>query len=129
MLDEGRIVFDGTKTQPTIEGPKLYKRNGYYYIFAPADGVKHGWQTVLRSRNIYGPYGRVVHLQPLTWLEDDWCIIGIDQNGDGIGEPVLEYEKPSTSIGLMKKEDGIWLVQLLGEISENVVEKLWERKK
>lgn len=68
-------------------------------------------------------------MQPLTWLEDDWCIIGIDQNGDGIGEPVLEYEKPSTSIGLMKKEDGIWLVQLLGEISENVVEKLWERKK
>ena len=43
-------------TQPTIEGPKLYKRNGYYYIFAPAGGVKPGWQTVLRSKNIYGPW-------------------------------------------------------------------------
>ena len=41
---------------PTIEGPKLYKRNGYYYIFAPAGGVKPGWQTVLRSKNIYGPW-------------------------------------------------------------------------
>ena len=34
----------------------MYKRNGYYYIFAPAGGVKPGWQTVLRSKNIYGPY-------------------------------------------------------------------------
>lgn len=56
LLDEGRHVFDGHRTQPTIEGPKLYKRNGYYYIFAPAGGVKHGWQTVLRSKSIWGPY-------------------------------------------------------------------------
>lgn len=57
LIDEGRHVFDGNaNNQITIEGPKLYKRNGYYYIFAPAGGVKTGWQTVLRSRNIYGPY-------------------------------------------------------------------------
>lgn len=56
VLDDGRFIYDGHATQPTIEGPKLYKRNGYYYIFAPAGGVKTGWQAVLRSRNIYGPY-------------------------------------------------------------------------
>lgn len=56
VLDDGQFIYDGHETQPTIEGPKLYKRNGYYYIFAPAGGVKTGWQTVLRSRNIYGPY-------------------------------------------------------------------------
>lgn len=56
VLDDGRFIYDGHATQPTIEGPKLYKRNGYYYIFAPAGGVKPGWQTVLRSRDIYGPY-------------------------------------------------------------------------
>lgn len=56
VLDDGQFVYDGHATQPTIEGPKLYKRNGYYYIFAPAGGVKPGWQTVLRSKNIYGPY-------------------------------------------------------------------------
>ncbi|MCF8359388.1 MAG: glycoside hydrolase 43 family protein [Prolixibacteraceae bacterium] len=50
------LVFDGHENHRTIEGPKLYKRNGYYYIFAPAGGVKPGWQTVLRSKNIYGPY-------------------------------------------------------------------------
>jgi len=56
LLDEGRMVFDGHAHHPTIEGPKLYKRGGYYYIFAPAGGVTTGWQTVLRSKNIYGPY-------------------------------------------------------------------------
>ena len=51
------IVFDGNGTEyRTCEGPKFYKRNGWYYIFAPAGGVKPGWQTVLRSRNIFGPY-------------------------------------------------------------------------
>lgn len=50
-------IFDGNlNDQVTIEGPKMYKKNGYYYIFAPAGGVKCGWQTVLRSKNIWGPY-------------------------------------------------------------------------
>ena len=129
------MVFDGHKEHPTIEGPKFYKRNGWYYIFAPAGGVKPGWQVVMRSRSPYGPYecrkvlhqgntdtpgphqggwvedtagdawfmhfvdmyayGRVVHLQPMQWGEDDWCTMGVDQNGDGIGEPVATYRKPA----------------------------------
>lgn len=63
VLDDGHHIFDGSVTQPTIEGPKLYKRNGYYYIFAPAGGVKPGWQTVLRSRNIWGPYEEKIVLR------------------------------------------------------------------
>jgi beta-xylosidase len=54
------LVYDGHQSDPTIEGPKLYKRNGYYYIFAPAGGVSTGWQLVLRSKNIYGPFERKV---------------------------------------------------------------------
>ncbi len=50
------MIFDGHGEHPTIEGPKFYKRNGWYYIFAPAGGVKTGWQVVLRSRSPYGPY-------------------------------------------------------------------------
>jgi len=50
------LIIDGHEDEPTIEGPKLYKYKGYYYIFAPAGGVATGWQTVLRSKNIYGPY-------------------------------------------------------------------------
>lgn len=132
-IGDGVMVFDGHGAHPTVEGPKFYKRNGYYYIFAPAGGVSTGWQLVLRSRNIFGPYeerivmaqgntkingphqgawidtktgedwfihfqdkeayGRIVHLQPMSW-KNDWPVIGIDKDGDGIGEPVLTYKKP-----------------------------------
>jgi len=130
----GRIVYDGHELDPTIEGPKVYKRNGYYYLFAPAGGVSTGWQLILRSKNIYGPYerkvamdqgkstvngphqgawvntqtgedwflhfqdkdayGRVVHLQPMKWI-NNWPVIGIDPDGDGIGQPVMTYKKPN----------------------------------
>lgn len=58
FADDGRTVVEGAEIEgwTTIEGPKLYKRNGYYYIFAPAGGVKQGWQAVFRSKEIYGPY-------------------------------------------------------------------------
>ena len=50
-------IFDGNENdQVTIEGPKMYKRNGWYYVFAPAGGVKTGWQTILRSKSPWGPY-------------------------------------------------------------------------
>ncbi|HWB85696.1 MAG TPA: glycoside hydrolase 43 family protein [Bryobacteraceae bacterium] len=62
LLDDGVIVFDGHAKDPTVEGPKFYKRNGYYYIAAPAGGVPTGWQLVLRSRHVYGPYERRVVL-------------------------------------------------------------------
>jgi beta-xylosidase len=133
ILDDGVVVFVGHFNHPTIEGPKFYKRNGYYYIFAPAGGVKPGWQTVLRSRNVFGPYedrkvleqgasnvngphqgawvdtasgedwflhfqdryayGRIVHLQPMRW-ENDWPVIGVDQDKNGVGEPVEVIRKP-----------------------------------
>ncbi|UQA78007.1 glycoside hydrolase 43 family protein [Sphingobacterium siyangense] len=60
VLDRGTIVYDGHELDPTIEGPKVYKRNGYYYLFAPAGGVSTGWQLILRSKSIYGPYERKV---------------------------------------------------------------------
>ncbi|MES2647454.1 MAG: glycoside hydrolase 43 family protein [Bacteroidota bacterium] len=60
IIDAGKLVYDGHNLDPTIEGPKFYKRNGWYYIFAPAGGVSTGWQLVLRSKNVYGPYERRV---------------------------------------------------------------------
>lgn len=87
-IDAGRLVYDGHGIDPTIEGPKLHKRNGYYYIFAPAGGVATGWQLVLRSKNIYGPYERKVVMDQGTttvngphqgaWIDtktgEDWFI-------------------------------------------------------
>ncbi|GGH17333.1 glycoside hydrolase 43 family protein [Silvibacterium dinghuense] len=62
LLDDGSLVVDGHPSDTTLEGPKLYKHHGYYYIFAPAGGVTAGYQLVLRSRSIYGPYERKVVL-------------------------------------------------------------------
>lgn len=133
-ITQSRIIFDGHEAHQTCEGPKFYKRNGYYYIFHPAGGVATGWQVVLRSKNVYGPYewktvlaqgktnvngphqggwvdtptgedwfmhfqdvgayGRLVHLQPMKWV-NDWPVIGVDKDGDGCGDPVLTYKKPN----------------------------------
>ena len=56
LLDNGVTVYHDVEANPILEGMKFIKRNGWYYIFAPAGGVETGWQTVLRSKNIYGPY-------------------------------------------------------------------------
>src|SRR5579872_562859 len=62
LLDSGAVVYTG----PTAEGTKIFKLNGYYYISIPEGGVSRGWQTVLRSRNIYGPYEKKVVLEKGT---------------------------------------------------------------
>lgn len=136
VISDPVLVFDGNDgVNHTIEGAKFYKRNGYYYIFAPAGGVVSGWQLVLRSKNVYGPYepkivmaqgktdingphqggwidtpygeswflhfqdkgayGRVLHLNPVKWV-NDWPVIGVDEDSDGCGEPVGSYRKPKT---------------------------------
>ena len=142
LLDEGTKVYEG----PVAEGTKFMKRNGWYYLIIPEGGVGQGWQTVLRSRNIYGPYqrrvvleqgstkingphqgalvdapdgswwfyhfqetpvlGRVVHLQPARW-QDDWPLMGIDYDGNGVGEPVAAWKKPipSPSAPLLQTDD------------------------
>ena len=133
ILGEGQLVFHDPERHPTIEGPKFLKKDGWYYILAPAGGVANGWQVALRSKNIYGPYedkivlesgnsavngphqgamidsadgswwfihfqdaglyGRIVHLQPVRWV-NGWPLIGEDRDGNGVGEPVPEWKLP-----------------------------------
>lgn len=99
ILGEGKIVIDGNEIPGyrTIEGPKFYKRNGYYYIFAPGGGVPQGWQSVFRARDIEGPYeARVVMAQGETpingphqggWVStaggEDWFIHFQDRDAYG----------------------------------------------
>jgi len=63
VLDDGKEIVRDPVNLPTLEGPKLYKRHGFYYIFAPFGGVSTGSQVVLRSRSIDGPYEHRVVLQ------------------------------------------------------------------
>ena len=59
LLDDGVTVYTG----PVAEGTKWLKRDGWYYLSIPEGGVEGGWQTVLRSKNIYGPYEKKVVLE------------------------------------------------------------------
>jgi beta-xylosidase len=45
-----------------------------------------------------GAYGRIVHLEPMAW-RDGWPVIGQDDEGDGRGNPVLTYRKPTVASG------------------------------
>jgi beta-xylosidase len=59
LLDSGFTVYTG----PVAEGTKIFKKDSYYYLSIPEGGVSGGWQTVLRSKNIYGPYEKKVVLE------------------------------------------------------------------
>lgn len=51
------IVFDGNGTENrTCEGPKFYKRDGWYWIMCPAGGVPTGFQLAMRAKSPFGPY-------------------------------------------------------------------------
>ena len=59
LLDDGVTVYQG----PVAEGTKIHKWNGYYYLSIPEGGVGGGWQTVLRAKDLYGPYERRIVLE------------------------------------------------------------------
>jgi len=60
-IGQPQLVYDGQVTgDHTIEGPKFYRHDGYYYILAPAGSVSTGWQVALRSKNPFGPYERKI---------------------------------------------------------------------
>lgn len=70
VLDDGMVIVEDRQKLPILEGPKLYKRNGWYYILAPFGGVEKGAQAALRSRSIQGPYeARTVLAQGNTALQ------------------------------------------------------------
>ncbi|MGQ7944660.1 glycoside hydrolase family 43 protein [Flavobacterium sp. WC2509] len=56
LIGNPAMVFDGHNGHTTVEGSKMYKKEGYYWIMAPAGGVKPGWQLAMRSKNVWGPY-------------------------------------------------------------------------
>lgn len=80
-----KFIYDGHFLAPKIEGPKMYKRGDYYYILAPAGGVRAGWQVALRSKSIYGDYEtRIIMMQGSTDVNGphQGALIDLDGSGD-----------------------------------------------
>ncbi|MGY5354592.1 glycoside hydrolase family 43 protein [Wenyingzhuangia sp. IMCC45467] len=76
LLGNPAVVFDGHDGHTTVEGSKMYFLKGYYWIMAPAGGVKPGWQLAMRSKNVWGPYESKVVLH-----QGDSSINGPHQGG------------------------------------------------
>ncbi|MDE6668019.1 MAG: glycoside hydrolase 43 family protein [Clostridia bacterium] len=80
-----KVIYDGRDISPKIEGPKFYKHGDYYYILAPAGGVKTGWQVALRSKTIYGNWEtKIIMVQgdsPVNGPHQG-ALIDLDDNGE-----------------------------------------------
>ena len=51
VTGEEILVFDGNDgINHTVEGGKFYKKDGYYYLLAPAGGVAMGWQIAFARK-------------------------------------------------------------------------------
>lgn len=56
LIGEPKNIFVGT-TRRVTEAPHIYKKDGYYYLFCAEGGTKYDHcETVVRSKNILGPY-------------------------------------------------------------------------
>ncbi|WP_312501063.1 glycoside hydrolase 43 family protein [Lacrimispora sp.] len=84
----------------TVTGPYEYRivmHQGNTEVNGPHQG---GWVTANDGRHWFVHFqdvtelGRITHLQPLCF-HAGWPFIGSEQNGDGIGEPVKEWDLPS----------------------------------
>jgi len=102
---EEKILVNGgtdiSKKPKWIEGPHLYKNNGYYYLMCAEGGTEYGHSEVIfRSKKVDGPY-------------EPWS-----------GNPILTQRtldvnrpKPVTSTGhadLVAAKDGNWYAVFLG---------------
>jgi len=69
LIGEPRMLWRGSSSR-TTEGPALYYKDGWYYLFCAegGTGVRH-CEVVLRSRHIEGPYERGPYEPLITaWL-------------------------------------------------------------
>ena len=158
VISDPVMVFDGNDGKNhTVEGLKLYKRNGILLYFCSGRRCRNrlaigtsleeylwpltnpkivmaqgktningphqgGWVDTNTGESWFvhfqdkGAYGRVIHLNPMTWV-NDWPVIGVDKDKDGCGEPVVTHKKPNVGktypIALLPPEvtnsiPGIW---------------------
>lgn len=105
VVGENKILVNGganfSKKPIWIEGPHLYKKDGYYYLIPAEGGTAEGHsQVVFRSKDIWGPYTPWENNPILTQRDLD-----------------PQRKNPITSTGhaaLVETDNGDWWAVFLG---------------
>jgi xylan 1,4-beta-xylosidase len=102
MIGEVKEIFKANKI--FLEGPHIFKRGKYYYLFTADTGTGEGHgQSIQRSKSIWGPY---------EWFEENSILTSRDN-------PDLLLQK-SGHCDLVETQNGEWYaVHLCGRALEN----------
>jgi xylan 1,4-beta-xylosidase len=81
LIGPRKNIFKGTELD-LVEGPHLYKRNGWYYLLTAEGGTSYEHAcTLARSRDIWGPYE--VHPQKYIVTSKDAPFSPLQKAGHG----------------------------------------------
>lgn len=98
ILDGPKILTYGTGGRD-VEGPHIFKKDGYYYLLVAEGGTGQGHMiTIFRSKNLWGPY------------ESEEGINPIFSNRDRATEPIQNVGHGD----LFKDVNGNWWLVCLG---------------
>ncbi len=84
----------------SIHGPYEYRPVMHQGCSSIVGAHQGGWVNAPDGRDWFlhfqdvGELGRIIHLQPMRLTDEAWPVIGMDRDGDGIGEPVHQWEEP-----------------------------------
>ncbi|WP_020619825.1 glycoside hydrolase family 43 protein [Paenibacillus daejeonensis] len=106
MIDEPVTIYASEDIY--LEGPHIYKRDDYYYLFAADTGTGEGHgQSILRSRELFGPYEAYDGNSLMTAREHPELLLQKSGHGD-----------------LVETQNGEWyMIHLCGRALENRTEK------
>lgn len=106
LVGEPVVIYASRDTY--LEGPHIYKRNGYYYLFAADTGTGEGHgQSMLRAKKLWGPYEAYPGNSLMTSRNHPGLLLQKAGHGD-----------------LVETQNGEWyMVHLCGRALENRTEK------
>ena len=89
--DKAQYIYRSTSLYGPYESRKIFHAGKAEINAAQGSLVEISgdrWAFLHHDYNLYATYGRRLYLQPAGWTNDGWPWIGVDTDGDGIGEPV-----------------------------------------
>ncbi len=86
-IGEERVIFSGEEAgeeQFSLSCPKIFKRGAFFYILVSSKSELEGWQTLLRSFSLFGPYSESVVLEQNKSHVNSPCCSTLVSNPSGL---------------------------------------------